>query len=371
MQRGCKKKGGNKMGESIKLKTDEELVDLSKMTEAEQKHVQEIVKQIDIEDSQAVITFGLGAQKDISDFADSTLEKVQTKDSGYVGEILTNLVEKVQEVDVDSLSETSIWSKIPFLGSLKRKIKRFISRYVKLNDQIEKIVDELDKARMTLIKDITLLDNMVDKNQDYLKELDLYIAAGQIKLNQLQEKTLPELQAKAEASKDPLDAQNFQDFSQFLNRFEKKLHDLKLSRAIAIQTSPQLRLIQNGDQALVEKIQSSILNTIPLWKNQIVIAITLFRQKKAVKLQRQVAETTNQLIERNAELLKQGAVDIATETERGIVDIESLKKVNADLITTIEEVLKIQEEGRVKRKQAETELVQMEKDLKAKLVSLK
>lgn len=359
------------MGESIKLKTDAELVDLSTMTEEEKKHVQEIVKQIDVEDSQAVVTFGIGAQKDISDFADSTLEKIRSKDSGYVGEILTDLVEKVQEVDVDSLSETSIWSKIPFLGSIRRKIKRFIARYEKLNDQIEKIVDELDKARMTLLKDITLLDNLFDKNQDYLNALDLYIAAGQIKLNDLEQKILPGLQAKAEASKDPSDAQNFQDFSQFVNRFEKKLHDLKLSRAIAIQTSPQLRLIQNGDQALVEKIQSSVLNTIPLWKNQIVIAITLFRQKKAIKLQRQVSETTNELLKKNIELLKQGAVDIAIETERGIVDIETLKKVNTDLVSTIEEVLKIQEDGRVKRQQAEAELVQMEKDLKDKLVSVK
>ncbi|MFC2154902.1 toxic anion resistance protein [Acidobacteriota bacterium] len=359
------------MGESITLKKDAELVDFSSMTAEEKKHVQEIVKQIDIEDSQAVVTFGLGAQKDISDFADSTLEKIRSKDSGYVGEVLTDLVEKVQEVDVDSLSESSIWSKIPFLGSIKRKIKRFISRYSKLDDQIDKIVDELEKARMTLLKDITLLDNMFDKNQNYLRELDLYIAAGQMKLNELQQKTLPEMQAKAEASKDPVDAQKFRDFNQFLNRFEKKLHDLKLSRTIAIQTSPQLRLIQNGDQTLVEKIQSSILNTIPLWKNQIVIAITLFRQKKAIKLQKKVSEATNEILKKNAELLKQGAVDIAVETERGIVDMETLKKVNTDLISTLEEVMKIQEEGRAKRKQAEVELVQMEKELKDKLVSIK
>jgi len=224
---------------------------------------------------------------------------------------------------------------------------------------------------MQLLKDIALLDNMYEKNQEYLKNLDLYIAAGQIKLKELQEKTIPEMKAKADASNDPADAQKFQDLAMAVNRFEKKVHDMKLSRMIAIQTAPQVRMIQGSNQTLVEKIQTSILNTIPLWKNQIVIAITLFRQNKALKLQKEITKTTNDLLSKNAELLKQSSIDIAKETERGIVDIETLKKVNNDLITTIEETLKIQAEGRVKRAQAEKELIKLETDLKQKLTTVK
>ena len=221
------------------------------------------------------------------------------------------------------------------------------------------------------MKDITLLDGLYAKNLDYLRELSVYIAAGQMKLSELREKTLPELQAKAEASKDPMDAQRMQDFNQFLDRFDKKLYDLKLTRMVSIQTAPQVRLIQNSDQLLVEKIQSSILNTIPLWKNQIVIAISLFRQKKALDLQKEVTKTTNELLSKNSEMLKQGTVEVARESERGIVEIETLQKVNTDLISTIEETLRIQEEGRTKRQQAEGELARMEGELKARLTTIK
>jgi uncharacterized protein YaaN involved in tellurite resistance len=232
-------------------------------------------------------------------------------------------------------------------------------------------VDQLDDARMHMLKDITLLDNMYGKNLEYMKNLDLYIAAGKLKLKELESTTLVELKDKAGQTKKPEDVQRYNDFEQFLNRLDKKVYDLKLSRTITMQTGPQLRLIQNGNQALVEKIQSSILNTIPLWKNQIVIAITLFRQKKALKLQREVTDTTNELLKKNAELLKESTTGIAKESERGIVDIETLKKVNDDLITTIEETLKIQTEGKSKRQQAEQELVKIEDQLKNKLLSLK
>jgi uncharacterized protein YaaN involved in tellurite resistance len=224
---------------------------------------------------------------------------------------------------------------------------------------------------MTLLRDITMLDQLYEKNLEYLKDLDLFIAAGIMKLEELRAARLPELEAAAKASNDPADAQKLNDFNQFLVRFEKKLHDLKLSRMIAIQTAPQVRLIQNNDQALVEKIQSSILTTIPLWKNQIVIAISLLRQRKALGVQKAVTDATNELLTKNSEMLKAGSVAVAAETERGIVEIETLKKVNDDLISTIEETIRIQEDGKAKRAQAETELRQLESDLKNKLAAIR
>ena len=345
------------------------VVDMSSLSAEDRQRAVQIAAQIDVNDSQAVIQYGVGAQSKISGFADTMLGELRAKDSGYVGDVLTDLVVKIKEVDTGSLIGKGGLAGI--LGNLAGAFKRFIARYEKLSVQIEKILDELDRARMALLKDITLLDGLYAKNLDYLHELDIYIAAGQEKLSELRSKTLPELQAKAEASKDPLDAQRLQDFTQFLDRFDKKLYDLKLSRMVAIQTAPQVRLIQNGDQLLVEKIQSSILNTIPLWKNQIVIAISIFRQKKAVELQKEVTKTTNELLARNAEMLKQGTLDVARESERGIVEIETLQKVNADLISTIEEALAIQQEGRAKRAAAETELAKMENELKARLTSIR
>jgi uncharacterized protein YaaN involved in tellurite resistance len=359
------------MVESLVQKDSQQVIDLSKLTEEERQQADEIARQIDVNDSQAVTVYGVGAQREIADFSDTILSEVRAKDAGYVGDILSGLVMKVKEVDVDSLSSGSFLEKIPLIGSLVNRFKRFITRYEKLSVQIERIVDELDKARMNLLKDIELMDKLYDKNVQYLKNLDVYIAAGQIKLKELQEKVLPAMQPKAAEAKDPVEAQKYRDFQQMVNRFDKKLHDLILSRMVAIQTSPQVRLIQGGDQVLVEKIQSSILNTIPLWKNQIVIAISLFRQKKALELQKEISRTTNELLEKNIEMLKESTLEIARESERGIVELATLKKVNADLISTIEETLKIQEEGKTKRRQAEVELVKLEKDLKAKLVEVK
>ncbi len=348
-----------------------EVVDISKLTPEELSKVESIKSQINITDSQAIITYGVGAQREISNFSDSILNEVRAKDSGYVGNILSDLVFKIKDLKVDGLGSGSVVSKIPIIGGIWDSARKFIARYEKLNVHIEKIVDELDKARMQMLRDITLLDAMYGKNLDYLKNLDLYIAAGQLKLKELESTVLVELKNKAEESKEPEDVQKYNDFGQFLNRFDKKLHDLKLSRMIVIQTAPQIRLIQNGDQALVEKVQSSILNTIPLWKNQIVIAITLFRQKKSLELQKEVTKTTNDLLEKNSELLKDSSIEIAKESERGIVEIETLKKVNDNLITTIEETMRIQSEGKAKRQQAEAELIKIENDLKSKLLSLK
>lgn len=337
----------------------------------EKQKVDEISSSIDIEDTQAVLQFGVSAQSSISSFSDTVLEQVRSKDTGYVGDILSDLMFKVKDLDVDGLStkDPGFFGKI--FGGLKRKVEKFVSDYEKLSTHIDRIIDELEKARMLLLKDITLLDNMFEKNLEYLKELDFFILAGEAKVEEMTSTVLPQLKAEAEKSDDPADAQKFNDLAQLVNRFEKKVHDLKLSRMIAIQAIPQIRLIQNNDQVLVEKIQSSILNTIPLWKNQIVIAITLFRQKKALEAQKKVSETTNDLLAKNSEMLKANSIGVAQEAEKGIVEIETLKKVNSDLITTVEETLKIQAEGKQKRAQAEVELGNMEKELKNKLLQIK
>ena len=348
------------------VQTQQKTVDIAKMSSEDQAKARQMAESIDISDSNAVIQYGVGAQSKISSFADSILTEIRSKDSGYVGETLSDLVVTVKNVDVQGLTgEGGGLSKM--LGGLKRKIQKFMTRYQKLSTQIDTIVNELDKARMTLLKDITMLDTLYGKNVEYLGELDMIIAAGQVKVEQIKTEVLPKMEADAKASGDPMDAQRLQDMNQLLNRFEKKLHDLLLSRMISIQTAPQIRLIQGNDQTLVEKIQSSILNTIPLWKNQIVIAIGLYRQKEALELQKKVTDTTNDLLAKNSEMLKQGSIEVARESERGIVEIETLKKVNDDLISTIEETLRIQEEGRQKRAAAEAELVQMEGDLKQRL----
>lgn len=360
------------MGDLSSMKSAPEpaqIVDVAKMPPEAQEKAREIAKTINFEDSNAVIQYGIGAQTKISGFADTILDQVRNKDSGYVGEALAALMLNVKSVDVAGLQkDPGLLGKM--FGGLKAQFAKFMTRYEKLSTQIDRTVQELEKARMQLLKDIALLDTMYAKNGEYLKDLDIYIAAGQIKLEQARTEMLPELMKKAEASNDPADAQRLQDFNQFLARFEKKLHDMKLSRMISIQTGPQIRLIQNNDEALVEKIQSSVINTIPLWKNQIVIAISLFRQKGALELQRAVTDTTNDLLAKNAEMLKQGSIDIARESERGIVDIETLAKVNDDLIATIDETLRIQQEGRAKRAEAETTLVKLEDDLKTRLKTI-
>jgi len=344
---------------------------LPSLAPAELEKARSIAAGIDLADTQAVIQFGTGAQSRIASFADTILDEIRNKDSGHVGEVLGGLVTKIREIDVGSLGASgNFWSSIPLIGGLVDSVRRFVTRYEKLSVQIEKIIMELETARMNLLRDITMLDSLFGKNLEFLKELDIIIAAGRLKIEEVNDRILPELKAKADASNDPADAQRFQDMNQLLNRFEKKLHDLQLSRMLSIQTGPQIRLIQNNDQTLVEKIQSSILTTIPLWKNQIIIAISLFRQKKALALQKEVTNTTNELIARNSEMLKVGSIDIARESERGIIEIETLKKVNDDLISTIEETLEIQKEGREKRAAAETELRQMENELKVRLKSV-
>ena len=347
--------------------TEQKELAITDLTADEKKKVEQIQKDLDLGDSQSIIQFGVGSQSGISSFSDTILTEIRSKDSGYIGDVMSELMIKVKGLKVGDLSSGSGLSKIPIIGNMVHSAKKFIASYEKLSVQIEKIVDELTKARMQLLKDITMFDALFEKNIHYIRELDLFILAGKFKLKELTDKVLPELKAKADQSKDTLDAQKVQDMNQLINRFEKKIYDLQLSRMVALQTNPQVRLIQGGDQVLVEKIQSSILNTIPLWKNQVVIAIGIFRQKKALEIQKDVTKTTNELLQKNAEMLKNGTVEVARESERGIVEIETLKKVHENLIATIEETIKIQLEGKAKRQQAEVELTKLEGDLKNKL----
>ena len=330
--------------------------------------VEEVKNSIDLIDSQAVLQYGVGAQRNISSFSDNILTQVRSKDSGYVGELMSDLVLKVKEVDVDGLDEGFL-DKLPFLKNASRAVKKFMQRYEKLEVQIDRIEQQLDQARMQMLKDITMFDGLYEKNLEYFRELQIYIAAGEEKLKELQEITLPQLHAEATAKGDAMSAQVVRDFEDTVNRFEKKIHDLKLSKTVAIQTAPQIRLIQNNDKMLVDKIQTAILSTIPLWKSQIVIALGLHRQESVLKMQRSVSDATNTLLTKNAELLRQNSTEVARESERGIVDLQTLKKVNADLISTIEETIKIQQEGRAARQNAETELLSIEQKLKEALLT--
>lgn len=330
--------------------------------------VEEVKNSIDLIDSQAVLQYGVGAQRNISSFSDNILTQVRSKDSGYVGELMSDLVLKVKEVDVDGLDEGFL-DKLPFLKNASRAVKKFMQRYEKLEVQIDRIEQQLDQARMQMLKDITMFDGLYEKNLEYFRELQIYIAAGEEKLKELQEITLPQLHAEATAKGDAMSAQVVRDFEDTVNRFEKKIHDLKLSKTVAIQTAPQICLIQNNDKMLVDKIQTAILSTIPLWKSQIVIALGLHRQESVLKMQRSVSDATNTLLTKNAELLRQNSTEVARESERGIVDLQTLKKVNADLISTIEETIKIQQEGRAARQNAETELLSIEQKLKEALLT--
>ncbi|HMK93377.1 MAG TPA: toxic anion resistance protein, partial [Thermoleophilia bacterium] len=300
------------------------------LTPADQARVSEIAKQVDVTDAAAVIQYGLPAQSRIATFADSLLGDVRNKDAGIGGEALTDLLKKVRELDIDALSPSGK-ARIPIVGRFSNAFNRFATKYQKVAGSIDRIVDALERSRMGLLKDMTVLDKMYELNLEYLKQLDVYIAAGEQALEHFNTVKLPELEVEARTSEDPLAAQRLADFQQAVTRFERRLHDLKLTRTIAVQTAPQIRLIQSNDQNLVEKIQSSILTTIPLWKNQIVIAISLYRQQKAAELQKEVTDTANELLAKNAELLKSGSAKVAREVERGIVDIEVLKKANDDL----------------------------------------
>ena len=336
----------------------------------DQARVADIARQIDVNDSQAVLGYGLPAQSRIANFADSLLGDVRNKDAGAGGEALADLLKKVREIDVGALGDGSK-GKIPIFGRFASSFDRFATRYQKVATGIDRIIDALERSRMALLKDMTVLDKMYQLNLDYIKQLDVYIAAGERALDELYRVKIPALEAEVATSSDVMTAQRLTDLQQAAARFERRIHDLKLTRMIAVQTAPQIRLIQSNDQNLVEKIQASVLTTIPLWKNQIVIAISLYRQQKAVDLQKEVTDTTNELLAKNAELLKVGSAKVQREVERGVVDVETLQKVNADLIATLEETIQIQAEGRARRAAAEGEIAQMQRDLKQKLLELR
>ncbi|TYR80858.1 toxic anion resistance protein [Priestia megaterium] len=341
------------------------------LTPKYQEKAQKIAQQIDYKNQQAILQYGVAAQSELSQFSQSVLQHVQTKDTGPVGDVIAELMGKIRQVNPDDFTTKKKGVIGRLFSGLSKPIQSLLTKYQSINVEIDKIADKLERSKQMLYRDITMLDSLYDKNKQFYDALNVYIAAAEYRLVSLQEETLPALQQEASLKNDYLMAQEVNDLNQFINRLEKRVHDLKLSRQIAIQSAPQIRLIQEVNQTLVEKIQSSILTAIPLWKNQVVIATTLLRQKNAMEAQKQVSKTTNDLLTRNSEMLKQNTIEVARENEEGIVNIETLKKTQSDLITTLEEVLKIQEEGRTKRTEAESELYQMEQDLKTKLLDLK
>ena len=353
--------------ELVPSQTSLDPVDENKFSEKDLMQIEKIKNDIDFTNNSHVLQYGSEAQGNISRFSDQILENVRAKDSGHVGELLSALTSKVEEFNEPD-SKRFVRS-IPLVGRLVGKADDVMNRYDKLSVQVSKISIELDASRNQMMKDIVLLDNMYHKNVEYFKTLCVYIEAGKQKVKEAQEVTLPKLRLEAQQSSNPLAMQVVSDFEESVSRFEKKVHDLELSRTIALQTAPQIRLIQNNDKMLVERVNSTILNTIPLWKNQMVIALGLVNQQKAIQMQKQVSDATNNLLRKNAEMLKQNTLDTAKENERGIVDIATIEEVNNKLIDTVQEVLKIQQDGCSQRQNAEKELLRIEENLKQTLVS--
>ena len=342
--------------------------ELSKLSEAEQKAVRSFSEQIDVTNAEQIMNYGSAAQKNISEFSDAALSSVKTKDLGQVGDMLGSLVVELQGLNFDPEEKKG------FLGLFKKagqSIAEMKAQFAKAETNVDKIVESLEKHELVLMKDISMMDRMYQRNQEYMKELTMYILAGKLKIEQLRSVELPAMLEKARESGLPEDAQAANDFANLIGRFEKKIHDLELTRTISVQMAPQIRMVQNNDSLMAEKIRSSIVNTIPLWKNQMVMAMSLYHSEQAMKAQRQVTDTTNQLLMKNAETLRQGTVGIAQESERGIVDMETLKKTNMELIAALDEVRRIQDDGRARRAQAEEELGRIEGELKQKLLEMK
>lgn len=351
--------------------TDEKIeksLNYDELSESEKKAVDEFITKIDVMDQNLVLQYGAKAQNKISAFSDNILEDVKTKDIGDTGELLAKLVGEIKSFN--SSIGTSKKGIFKLFNSAKKEISTIIAKYNKIEKNVDIIENSLEKNKVTLLKDIALFDTMYDKNLEYFKEISLYIIAGERKLEELKNKTLPAAKAKFEETHEQLDAQKIQDLENQINRFEKKIYDLKTTRIISIQMAPQIRLLQNNDAELVEKIQSSITNTIPLWKNQMVLALGINNSKKALESQQAVSNLTNDMLKKNSETLKQGSIEIAEEAEKAIIDIETLKKTNQDLIETIDNVIKIHEEGHAKRMEAEAELENIEKELKSKLIEI-
>ena len=364
------------MEEEVKLevlpkeKVVEKSLNYDVLTEEEKNAIDTFIQKIDVKNTAQILQFGASAQNNISKFSDSVLQDVKTKSTGEVGNLLGNLVVEIKDFNSDMPSEKKDGI-FGIFNSAKKQLEKIIAKYNKVENNIEKIQNQLESHKLQMMKDIAIFDTMYEKNLEYFKELSLYIIAGERKLDELRNVVLPELQKQAQESGEQTDAQLVNDMVAIINRFEKRIYDLKTTRIISIQMAPQIRLIQNNDSELVEKIQSSLINTIPLWKNQIVIALGLTNAKNALGAQKQVTEMTNDMLKKNSELLKQGTIEIAEESEKAIVDIETLKKTNQDIIETLDKVLEIHENGRIKRQQAESELEKIEGELKEKLLEIK
>ena len=343
------------------------MADDSMLSEEEKKMVDEFVTKIDLTNSNAILQYGAGTQKKMADFSGKALENVRTKDMGEIGDMIGTLVTELKNFDIGE-DEKGIAA---FFKKKANKINSLKVQYDKAEVNVKKIADNLESHQIQLLKDIDLLDKMYEMNLSYFKELSMYIVAGKKKLAQVEATELAELRAKATASGLPEDAQAVKDCEGMIDRFDKKLHDLELTRMVALQTAPQIRLVQSSDTVMVEKIQSTIVNTIPLWKSQMVIALGVEHSTQAAEAQRAVSDMTNELLKKNASALKVATIESAKEAERGIVDLETLKQTNESLISTLDEVVKIQTEGRAKRRAAEVELQNMENQLKEKLLEVR
>lgn len=353
--------------EEIKQVVTAEMRAKANLTPAERKVVSDFASKIDLTNSNVVLQYGAGAQTKIANFSESALANVRTKDLGEIGEMMTSLIGQLKSFDDDE-------EKGGFLGFFKKssnKLATMKSRYDKAEVSVNNIAKQLQDHQIALLKDVAMLDKMYELNEQNFKELSMYILAGKEKLEQARNVELPALIAKAEASGLPEDSQRANDFANLCDRFEKKIYDLELTRTVAIQMAPQIRLIQNNDTVMAEKIQSTIVNTIPLWKNQMVLALGITHSQQAMEAQRAVTDMTNQMLKKNADTLKMGTIETAKEAERGIVDIETLQHTNRSLIETLDEVMAIQNEGRARRQEAEVELAQLENELRSKMLEIK
>ena len=346
--------------------TQEPAWDDSLLSDEERQMVDNFVGQIDLDNSNAILQYGVGTQKKMADFSETALKNVRTKDLGEVGDLLSGVVTELKSFDAEEEKG--------FLGFFKKqsnKITAMKAKYDKAEVNVNKICDVLEGHQVQLMKDVAMLDKMYDQNLAYFKELSMYILAGKKKLAQVREQELPRLREQAQSSGLPEDAQAAKDLENKCERFEKKIHDLDLTRMISIQTAPQIRLVQNNDTLMVEKIQSTVVNTIPLWKSQMVLALGVAHSNQAAEAQREVTDMTNELLKKNAEKLKMATIETAKESERGIVDMETLKATNESLISTLDEVMKIQQEGHQKRQEAEVEINRLENELKGKLLEMR
>ena len=340
-------------------------LDSSQLTPAERKAIDDFEKQIDVSNPDHILLFGADAQKKIADFSDTALEAVKTQDTGEIGDMLVNLVTELKGFEADAEEPKGLRK---LFSNANTRMEGMKARYTKVSGNVENIASSLEQYQVQLLKDVAMFNRLYDQNSDYFRQLTLYIIAGEEKLEQVRNGELKELMAKAEASGDAMDAQKANDLAAQCDRFEKKLHDLKLTRQVSMQMAPQIRLLQNNDSLLVERIQSTLSNTLPLWKSQMVLALGLHHSQQALKAQQAVTDMTNELLKKIAETLKMGTIETAKEAERGIVDIDTLVQTNQSLIDTINEVMKIQSEGNTKRIEAEKTLYQMEAELKQKLL---